>query len=383
MLRYISISIMTIVFAGFAYANTDTQAPKPTASPISSGYNDLIRSLQLPPDLSAKLLDIQDPKIRQSIASAAKGGCPSTFTFKGTDAKVEHAKQCGRTAEEKKKRNGKACFPQGVVGAKVEAMCVQGCCVALDVKPDRGFRIYYNEDGSLVVIPNELQQNSSGFQLSPQDSRAISGMIGQFFGRMFSSSNSSSGESGYNPWYYYRDYNYESVLGDGNSVTKTEPSYDTDQDTTNIVDDSDHTLNEAGSNDISVTDDVADYSTPAQDNILPKDSVVTVISSNGKKIQVKTDQQKDKRYTFVNRDTNPDIVYISDSVSNGNVEENNLKNEIILNEQRAAQGIDSETLPDEAQDPASTGFKGEKIGIIEQESLLTKIARWVRSLFGF
>ncbi len=347
-------SLSSIVFllflASLAFA---ASVPLHQKNPIGSGYAEFLRSLNMPDSATSRLIKIQDSSVRKAIFNASKGQCPKTFSVKNTEAKVEHAKQCGGTEKERKDRNGRRCGPSGVTGSKVEAMCVNGCCVALSATPNGAKN---NFSGS--------NQGSYGNDSGAGQGSGSNNMFGKMFGDLFKNlmgSGGGDGGSSYNP----NSYNYDSVIDNKDSVL----DYDSSKD-----------FNYWDNNDFTQEDSILDTSgttTQNQSQSLeqqPDSMITTVLSKNGQKIEIKIDNIKDQRYAFV---------FKNQEQNHQNINDNNKqnKNEIMLNEVQAGKAFTSSK--DEEKDPASTGFKGEKLGIIKEPGLLEKIAVWISTLLGF
>ncbi len=364
MIKKVIIFLFVVFFASNQYLNA-AEVPVPQKNPIGSGYSEFINSLNLPSSADQRLLQVQNSATRKAIFDASQGKCPSSFKVKGTDAKVEHAKQCGGTDREKKEKNGRKCYPSGVTGGSVEAMCINGCCVGLGVKYNT---MQHGNYGNSGTNSSYLDQTQGGTSNNPANQSLFGKMFGDLFSKFMQGGGGGS-DSSYNPY----NYNYEYLQNNN-----------TDQETVLNINDTDDTDTWYDTNSPEQGDSImenVDIPDSRLDVKLPEDSIVTTISKNGNKIEVKLDDSKDQRYAFVsrNKSTTSLINRYQDKKSDKDISE-----EIILNETHAAKGFINNTDNNYINgDPASTGFKGEKVGAVKQESLLTKIVLWLGSLLGF
>ena len=333
-------------------------APKPQANPFSSGYIDTLKSFGLKQDTVNELSKVQDIKTRQNIINAGKGQCPSTFSVKGTDVKVEHAKQCGKTKEEKKKKNGASCTASGIQGGQVKAMCINGCCVGIGSSANSSQINNFSGQGS---APNS-SQGLGGAGLGGQNQ----GLFGQLFGQLFQNMMGGGGDSSYSP----QSYDYDSLLDSGydlnydSDLPDFDRSFDIYSDDETIIDNADETKSANPG--------------PARARQGNEDYIRTVISRNGNKIEVKVDTQDLSRPVYGGQSSGIyDNLYPENKPAKQESDEQ-IRNQIMKNEIKAYKNSDIKI-----QEPASTGFKGEKLAPVREPGLLERLSAWLMQLLGF
>jgi len=305
---------------------------------------------------------VSDPEIRRKIINASNGNCPFMYSNTGSEGlKVYHAKSCGRTEEERKKRNGSKCSIPGLQGGSVDARCINGCCVGINVKYDVSKFVGSNSSvpgttGSGAPMMGGTQQNS------------LFGSMFQMLGQMFGGGDG-SGDSSYDPYSYNYNNSYDSV-------------FDTDNNDEDLL----NNLNEQYLDEpvTSYTDETMEdavtetQGTEAHNSNLNEMNTI-IIKDGDKLIKIDKTSAVDNRYSFIHQDT----FALAQEYNNYNEspEARGLTDEILLNESKAPSYYQQEK-PELQNDPSATGFKGEKIGQVRRLSLFERLSIWLATVFG-
>ena len=350
--------LLLLPLAVFAQTNFNSVS-KSKAESFNSGYIDTLKSFGLKQDTINELSKVQDIKTRQNIINAGKGQCPSTFSVKGTDVKVEHAKQCGKTKEEKKKKNGVSCTASGIQGGQVKAMCINGCCVGIGSSANSSQTNNFSGQGS---VPNS-SQGLGGAGLGGQNQ----GLFGQIFGKLFQNMMGGGGDSSYSP----QSYDYDGLFDNGydlnynSDLPDFDRSFDIYSDDETIIDNTNETE----------STNSGPASAEQKNN---EDYIRTVISRNGNKIEVKVDTQDLSRPVYGGQTSGIYDNLAPENKPSKQEKEEQIRNQIMENEIKAYKNPESKV-----QEPASTGFKGEKLVPVREPGLLERLSAWLMQLLGF
>ena len=362
----ILLTIITVVVAGQAvFAATTPPLPRPNPVTSSEGWNSFVNSLKIPNLFDRNSFKaVSDPEIRRKIISASNGNCPFMYSNTGSEGlKVYHARSCGRTEEERKKRNGSKCYIPGLQGGSVDARCVNGCCVGINVKYDVSKFV-----GGNSSVPGTM--GSGGSMGGMQQNSLFSSMF-QMLGQMFGGGG--SGDS-YNP----QNYNYENQNTNSSVLDKNDTSYDDDSDSLDLQQDQYFQPDSENVYDDSAANLDVDVDSTQSGNTDNQDTLDTVIINNSTSSLVNIKPVNDQSYAFVHKDN---LSEQDDDSYNENTQTNGLTDEIILNESRVPE-YDVKTEDTSSNDPSATGFKGEKIGQVRSLSLLDRLSMWFASILG-
>ena len=320
--------------------------PLPRRNPFSSGWGGQIMDLGIKdPEARRKLLGISDIQIKQNILNAKSGSCPAVRTTENSKVKVENAKQCGKTPEEKKKKNGKKCTATGIQGGSIDAMCINGCCIAISVKQDKN---NFNNGNLSNTTQNGQQSYGGGGSNSMMQSfmQMLQGMMGGGGG-------GGAGNYG-NP---YLPTNPEFPTSEPEPIdvpveTEPDPKPDTAEEEPVVMDEPTD-IKPGGQN----------ISEPGSDEIL------TVISRKGTKIEVKVDKNSQSdRYAFVQPKTGTDNTQ-APPTTNQVIQSDILQREKNISVHKKEGGI------------SHTGFRGEKVAA-PKVGIWERISIWLASLLG-
>ena len=361
---FIAVVIVTFIGTSEVFAVT-SNPPQPRENPFASGWGGQIMGFGIKdPEARGKLLGISDMQIKQNILNAKSGSCPAVRTSENSKVKVENAKQCGKTPEEKKKKNGKKCTATGIQGGSIDAMCLNGCCVALGIKS--GKSNYFG--GSGANTPSNL---SGQGQYYPPNNNMNMGLMSSFM-QMFRGFMGGGGTGNQSGNYYGNPY----IVTPQRPVLPTTTVMLPATSTVGIVKvDTNPTVQEYNPEVVDMTDHLVNpaTSTNEQPQNGHQDSIQTIISKNGVKVEVKVDKEKrPDRYAFVEPKRIEPIAPIVNHNPNGATEGENIN---ILQREESIQVHKSES------GVSHTGFKGEKV-TSPQPSLMEKISVWFATLFG-
>ena len=363
-------SIFIIVFALTLFGTAGVYAerlsvPKPQKNPFSSGWGRQVMELGVEnPEARKQLLTIPDARVKQNILSAKSGSCPAVGTSAHSKVKVENAKQCGKTPEEKKKKNGKKCTATGIQGGSIDAMCINGCCVALNIIPDK--------NSNLAPFQNNiLHNNGTGAQYLPSSKTAglISSFMNVFRGVMGGGGSGNQFTNNYGNPYIITPQPIKPT----SSVFAPEPTaavHSTDTTAKPVNTESDSSLVGTVDNSSVVSSTTETHRDTTTKN---QDGIQTIISKNGVKVEVKVDKvEQVDRYAFAQPKLVQPVVVPPEQGSYNEVENDNIN---ILRREKSIKVHKNESAV------SHTGFQGEKVAR-PAPSLIEKISIWLATLFG-
>ncbi len=339
--------IQLVLFISFVYAQENKK------NDFSSDWGKFVTKLQIS-NLSDrnKMRAITDKKAREAIKKAAKGSCPAVSQVENSSVKVENAKQCGRSAKEKKEKTGKKCTATGLQGGKIEAVCVRGCCVALSVHYD-----------------NQNKNNFSADQNGQNGQYGQSGQTGGFMQNMMQMlqgmMQGGGGGGGYQP-----DYNY------GGEIL---PGYDPVADINNDIKTDDVTID---NQDVTQEESYTDTQESDEDVVTPnnmsgmtaENDIQTIITRSGREVEIKIDNNTaNNRYAFVESEK-PQIQELPTVYTQENDRQENIE--------QLESGIPVRKRTKQNSELSHTGFKSEQTARKVQPSFWSRISAWLVAFLG-